>query len=56
MLMIWEADLENNTLAQEVNNYDEKEVEAAMQQIQLNAMRTTTTTTHSDISTKMAMT
>jgi hypothetical protein len=38
MLTIWEAYLEGNTTAQEVNEYDEKEVEAAMRQIQLNEL------------------
>ena len=38
MLTIWEAYLEGNTTAQEINDYDEKEVEAAMQQIQLNEL------------------
>jgi len=38
MLTIWEAYLEGNTIAQEVNEYDEKEVEAAMRQIQLNEL------------------
>ena len=37
MLTIWQAYLENNVLAQEINMYDEQEVEAAMQQIQLNS-------------------
>ena len=37
MLTIWKAYLENNVVAQEVNMYDEQEVEAAMQQIQLNS-------------------
>jgi len=35
MLTVWEAYLENNLLAQEINGYDEQEVEAAMQQMQL---------------------
>ena len=52
MLMTWEAHLENNTLAQEANNCDEKEVEAAMQQISSKITKITTFTTitsHSDI-------
>ena len=35
MLMIWEAYLENNTVAQETNMYDEQEVVMAMHQAQL---------------------
>jgi hypothetical protein len=37
MLMIWEAYLENDSVAQDTNNYDEQELESAMQQILLNS-------------------
>jgi hypothetical protein len=35
MLMVWEAYLDNNNVAQEINGYDEQEVEMAMHQAQL---------------------
>jgi len=35
MLMVWEAYLDNNNVAQEINMYDEQEVEMAMHQAQL---------------------